>query len=430
MKAVILAGGKGTRLANLTKSIPKPMLKIGEKPVLEHQIELLKRYGIRDIIILTGYLSEVIEEYFGNGENFGVKITYFKEKKPLGTTGGLKEVENQLREDFLLLYGDVMVNMDLQRLIDFHREKRGICTLVVHPNDHPYDSDLLEIDKNGKITAFYPKPHKENQYYRNLVNACLYVMSPEMLKYIQKGVKADFGKDIFPKIVQKEDLYGYNTAEYLKDMGTPERLKEVREDYESGKIERLNRENKRGAIFLDRDGVLNKYVGLLYKIEDFELLPGVAEAIRKINRSEFLAIVITNQPVVARNLCTIEQLNKIHNKMETLLGKERAKLDAIYYCPHHPDKGFPGENPKYKIECNCRKPKTGLIERAVSDFNIDLKNSFFIGDSLRDVLCGKNAGITTIGVKTGQACKDCKIKPDYMFEDLNEAVNFILKGKL
>ncbi len=430
MKAIILAGGRGSRLGDLTKEIPKPMIRIGGKPVLEHQIAFLRNYGIKNIIILTGYLSEAIEEYFKHGSKFGVNISYFKEKRPLGTTGGLKEIERELTEDFLLLYGDVMVNMNLKEFISFHKKKRGIGTLTIHPNDHPYDSDLVEIDKDQKIVAFHPKPHQENKYYRNLVNACFYVMSPEILKYIKKGVRADFGKEVFPKIIQKENFYGYNTAEYLKDIGTPERLKEVREDYKNGKIERLNKENKRGAIFLDRDGVINKYVGLLYRTEDFELLPGVGEAIKKINRSEFLAIVITNQPVIARNLCSIEELEEIHKKMETLLGRERAKLDAIYYCPHHPDKGFPEENPKYKIECNCRKPKTGLIERAVNDFNIDLKNSYFIGDSLRDVLCGKNAGVTTIGVKTGQACKDCKIKPDYMFKDLNEAVNFVLKGKL
>lgn len=427
MKAVILAGGKGTRLSNLAETIPKPMLKIGDKPVLEHQIKLLKKYGITDIVILTGYLSEIIEEYFGDGSKFGVNITYFKEKRPLGTTGGIKEIGYKLTEDFLVVYGDVMVNMDLKRLLNFHKEKGGIGTLVTHPNDHPYDSDLLELNANQKVVAFHPKPHDENKHYRNLVNACLYVMSPEILKYIGKGVKADFGKDIFPKIVQKENLYGYNTAEYLKDMGTPERFKEVREDYESGKIERLNRANKRKAIFLDRDGVINKDVDLLHKIEDFELLPKVSGAIRKINNSKFLAIVITNQPVVARNLCSIKELEKIHKKMETLLGRKRAKLDAIYYCPHHPDRGFPGENPKYKIECNCRKPKTGLVEKAKQDFNIDLKNSYFIGDSLRDILCGKNAEMTTIGVKTGDGCQDCKVKPDYMFENLYQAVNFIIQ---
>jgi mannose-1-phosphate guanylyltransferase / phosphomannomutase len=266
----------------------------------------------------------------------------------------------------------------------------------------------------------------DNKYLRNLVSAGFYLISPKILKYIKKGVKADFGKDIFPKITQKEVLYGYLTAEYLKDMGTLKRLKEVRRDYKNGRIKQFNRNNKRRAIFLDRDGVINEHVGLLYKIEDFKLLPKVGRAVKEINNSEFLAIVITNQPVIARNLCSIEELGEIHKKMETLLGRQGAKLDAIYYCPHHPDKGFAGENPDYKIECDCRKPKTGLIKKAEKDFNIDLNNSYIVGDSFRDILCGKNAGLGTIWVRTKNDYKKSEIKPDYFFKDLNQAVNFII----
>lgn len=427
MKAIILAGGKGTRLGSLIKEIPKPMVKIGDAPLLEHHINLLKRYGIKDIVILTNYLHEMIKNYFKDGKDFDVNITYFREENPLGTTGGIKEIEENLREDFLVLYGDVMVDMNLKKLIDFHKNKNSACTLVLHPNDHPYDSDLVEIDKNQQIIAFHSKPHEANKYYKNLVNAALYVISPRMLKHIKKGVKADFGKDIFPQTIDKEKLYGYNTAEYLKDIGTPDRLEAVKRDYSSGKVKRFNSENKRKAIFIDRDGVINEEIGLLHKPEDFKLLPNVGKAIKKINNSEFLAIIITNQPVIARNLCSVEQLKEIHKKMETLLGKENAKLDAIYYCPHHPDKGYPKENPKYKIECDCRKPKIGMIKRAEKKFNIDLKNSFFIGDSFRDILCGKNAGITTIGVGTGFDCKKTEIEPDYIFEDLYKAVSFIVQ---
>lgn len=428
-QAVILAGGKGKRLWPLTRHIPKPMLKIGEVPLLEHQVNLLKRYGIKEIIILTNYFSKVIEKYFSDGGNFGVKISYFKEKKPLGTTGGLKEIANRLKNDFVVLYGDIMLDIDINRLLAFHKNKKSDCTLVLHPNDHPQDSDLVETNGNQRIIAFHRKPHLDNRYFGNLVSAGLYVLSPKLLKYIRKGVRADFGKDVFQKIVKKEKLYGYLTAEYLKDTGTPQRLAEVRKDYQSGKIKRLNRKNKRKAIFLDRDGVINDAidVGRKIKTKDFRLLPGVAQAIKKINQSEFLAVVITNQPAVAKGLLTIEVLAQIHKKMEGLLGKAGAKLDAIYYCPHHPERGFTGENLSYKIKCNCRKPKIGLIKKSKKDFNIDLKRSYFVGDSFRDILCGKRAGTTTIGVKTGKRCQDGKVKPDYFFKDLNQAVNFITR---
>ena len=425
MKAVILAGGKGTRLGHAASDIPKPMVKVGDIPILEHQILLLKKYGIREITLITGHLAEIIDSYFKDGERFDVTISYYQEEKPLGTTGGLKEIEDQLTDDFIVLYGDVMVNMNLKKLIDFHYSKKSCCTLVLHPNDHPYDSDLVEINEAGKIIAFHSKPHDPNTYYKNLVNAALYIMSPRVLRYIDKGIKADFGKDTFPRLVDTIELFGYTTAEYLKDVGTPERLAEVNSDFYSGKIDRFNIENKRKAIFIDRDGVINKEVGLLCRLEDFIFLQDTAKAIKEINASEYLAIVITNQPVIARNLCSIERLEEIHKKMESLLGAEHAKLDAVYYCPHHPDKGYPGENPLYKIACNCRKPKPGLIEKAVRDFNIDLQGSFLIGDSWRDILCGKSAGLSTVGVRTGDGCKHSDLEPDYLFENLYEAVRFI-----
>lgn len=428
-KAVIVAGGKGTRMVKVARNIPKALIKIGNKTIAEHQIGLLKKHGIKEFFFLSGYLGNQIKKYLGNGRKWEVKIYYHQERTPLGTAGGIKEIEDELKENFLVLMGDIMLNMDIAGLVAFHKNKNSACTLVLHPNDHPQDSDLVEIDDSQRIVAFHPKPRPENKYFRNLVNAGLYVLSPRILRYISKGKKTDFGKDVFPRIIKKEAVYGYTTAEYLKDVGTPERLPEVRRDYLSGKISRLNRSNKRKAIFLDRDGTINKKVGYLYKIDDFKLISGIAKTIKKINDSEFLAIVITNQPVVARGLLSIEGLEEIHKKMETLLGRKGAKLDSIYYCSHHPDKGFPGENKKYKIKCNCRKPKIGMVKKAKKDFNIDLKRSYFIGDSFRDILCGKNAGTITVGVKTGEGCRDCDVKPDYFFDNLSQAVNFIVKKK-
>jgi len=427
MKAVILAGGKGTRLSSIATDIPKPMVKVGDMPVLEHQVRLLALYGIKDIIIITGHLSNVIEGYFREGTKWGVNIEYYIENEPLGTVGGLKEIEDKLTEDFIVFYGDVMIEMNLKKFIDFHKSKGSACTLALHPNDHPYDSDLVEIDKEGKITAVHPKPHSPDKYYRNLVNAGAYIMGPEILGFLEKGKKADFGQNIFPKIATGANFYGYNTAEYLKDMGTPERLEQVNKDYGSGKIMNFNNEKKRRAIFLDRDGVINEERGFIYKPEDLHLMPEVPEAIRKINESEYLSIVITNQSVIARNMCTIPELENIHAKMETELGEKHAKLDAIYYCPHHPDKGFAEELAEYKIDCECRKPKPGMLLDAARYFNIDLENSYMIGDTERDILAGKNAGVKTIAVRTGNGLRNATVKADYFFEHLPEAVDFILK---
>lgn len=427
MKAIILAGGKGTRLGPLTAEIPKPMVPIAGKPVIHRQIDFLKRYGFRDIILITNHLSHVLEEYLGDGKDFGVQISYVVEPRPLGTVGGIKIIEEELSTDFLVLYGDVMIDMDLNRLLDFHRQHQSEATLVVHPNDHPYDSDLVELGPEDRIVNFHAKPRNDDRYYANMVNGGLYVFSAKVLTHLQKNVKADFGRDIFPTLYQKIRLYGYNTPEYMKDMGTPDRLEVVTQAWESGKIRRLNLENKRRAIFLDRDGVINRHAGHIYKPEQFELYPHTADAIRLINQSEYMAVVVTNQPVIARNLCSEAELKNIHNKMESQLGDERTKLDAIYYCPHHPDGGFPEERPEFKIDCDCRKPKPGMLLDAAKRFNIDLEKSFIIGDSWRDIGAGKAAGVQTIGVMTGDGNREGAIRPDYLVKDLLHAVRLILE---
>ena len=157
------------------------------------------------------------------------------------------------------------------------------------------------------------------------------------------------------------------------------------------------------AIFLDRDGGINKYVGFLRSIDEFELIEDVVRAINKINKSDYLAIVVTNQPVIARGEVTVEKLHVIHNKMETLLGNQGAYLDAVYYCPHHPHKGYEGEVPQLKIECNCRKPKPGMLLKAAEDFNIDLIQSWMVGDSENDIFAGKNAGCKTVLIGKGDS---------------------------
>jgi D,D-heptose 1,7-bisphosphate phosphatase len=258
------------------------------------------------------------------------------------------------------------------------------------------------------------------------VNAGAYLLSPSILKFIEKGKKADFGKDIFPHLYNQVDLYGYHTSEYLKDMGTPDRLDKVRMDLEKGEISRRSYENRQRAIFLDRDGVLNVEKSFISSPDEFELYGFSPAAVRKINQAGYLSIVITNQSAVARNICTEEDVYTIHKKMETLLGEQRAWLDAVYFCPHHPDKGFPEENTAYKIDCDCRKPKTGMFRKAIVKFNINVQESYMIGDSERDIQAGINIGCVTIGVRTGHGIKKTRLFPDYMFADLTEAVDFIV----
>ena len=374
-------------------------------------------------------MSDTIINYFGDGSKWKVNISHIVEKEPLGTAGAVKQLENLINDRFIVFYGDTMMDINLKKMIEFDNSKASLGTLFVHPNDHPYDSDLINIDnQTNQILDFFSKPH-DDTYKSNLVNAALYILSSDIFDHIPSGINCDFGKDIFPSIISKNlILNAYHSAEYIKDMGTPDRLKKVENDLRSGKIERLNNENKRKAIFIDRDGVINREVDNLSNIDDFELLPGVCESIKKINNSEFLSIIITNQPVVAKGWCSLSQLKQIHNKMEHLLGCQNAFIDKIYFCPHHPDKGYDGENKEFKIECNCRKPKIGMIKQAQKEFNIDLNNSYFIGDTSTDIKTGINAGLETFLVSTGYAGKDGKFNviANNLTINLESAVNTIL----
>jgi histidinol-phosphate phosphatase family protein len=429
MKAVIIAGGQGKRMGTLTEDTPKPMITLAGKPILQHQIEAVKRYGLNQIIILSGFKGDVIKNYFGDGGAYGVNIQYLRENAPLGTAGAVKQLENIVFDDFLVLYGDIILDIDFDSLISFHLNKKTAATIVVHPNDHPADSDLLEVDDDGKVTAFYNKQHDKNKFYRNLVNAGVYILSPQIFKFIPKNKFSDFGKDIFPKLIKcGQPVSAYHSAEYIKDVGTIERLKEVEKDVIDGKVARLNKKNKRRAIFLDRDGVLNNEDYPLISTEQIKLLPGAAEAVKKINKSGLLSIVVTNQPVIAKGFVSEEDLNIIHGKLESELGDNGAYLDKIYYCPHHPERGFERERPELKIRCKCRKPETALLKKAIEEFNIDAGNSFLIGDRTVDIMTGYKAGLTTILVKTGFAGKDNQFdcRPDYTFENLCQAVDFII----
>lgn len=394
MKVVIIAGGKGTRIASINSEIPKAMISVNGKPVLEYQIELAKRYGYVDIWLVIGHLGDKIRRYFNDGSQWGVNIHYYEENMPLGTAGALADLKEVMDDDFFVFYGDTVMDIALDQMYDFHRQHGADATLLLHPNDHPNDSDLVELGEGDEILCFYPKPHSELFTYRNLVNAALYILSPSIISNVPKGEKSDFGKHVFPKALKAGlKIYGYISPEYIKDMGTPDRYEKVCSDMKSGKVARMNRKYPRSAIFLDRDGVISKEVNLLHSLEQLELIEGAAEAIRYINQKGFLAIIVTNQPVIARNLCSIEELRNIHEKLETLLGKEHAYLDAIYYCPHHPDSGYPEERKEYKIKCDCRKPNPGMIFRAAKDWNIDLSTSYMIGDRESDKMAGINAGV-------------------------------------
>lgn len=405
MKTILMAGGRGTRIAELFPNIPKPLIPVAGMPILEREIRSLCAQGFKDIILTVGYLADKIIAYFGDGSQFGAKIDYLVEESPLGNAGALFRLREKIGDEpFLLLNADAAFDVDFKRMVAFHQNHGGLVTLFTHPNSHPYDSGLIIADENGHVEKWLAKEDERPQWYDNRVNAGLHVIDSKVLDVSLKSLeinnesgfpqgKVDLDRQILKPLCGSNMMFCYDSPEYVKDMGTPERFHQVEADYKNGVVQAKNLTNKQKAIFLDRDGTINKYVGFLRNIDDFELIEGVAEAIKLINQSGYLAIVVTNQPVIARGEVTWDELKEIHKKMATLLGKEGAYVDGIYICPHHPDKGFEGERPEYKIDCDCRKPKPGLLLQAARDFNIDLSESYMIGDSHRDVEAGENAGV-------------------------------------
>ncbi|HWP98650.1 MAG TPA: HAD-IIIA family hydrolase [Syntrophomonadaceae bacterium] len=425
-----MAGGKGTRLFSITRDlIPKPMAKLADKPIIEHAVECMVKNDIIDITIIVGHLGELIEQYVGQGDRWGVNIKYIYEQSPLGTAGALYYLRDSIKDNFALIYADILLDVDLNRMLAFHISKDAEATLLVHPNSHPFDSDLVILSDDLQVMAFDYKGNVREYDYDNCVNSGVFIFSPQFLTRINAPEKIDLEKQLLRGMVENnEAIYGYYSPEYIKDVGTPERLQIAEEEYLKGIVAAKNLKIKQKCVFIDRDGTINVYHGLIVTPEEIELLPGVAQAIRKLNQSGYLTIIATNQPVIARGICTIEELKGINKRIKTLLGKEGAYIDDLVFCPHHPDRGYPEEVEEYKIDCDCRKPKIGMLTRCAECYNIDLSSSWYIGDTYRDVMTGKNAGTGTILVCTGEkdGGKKFDVVPDYFKDSLLDAVELIL----
>ena len=422
MKTVIMAGGKGTRVASIANDIPKPMIPVCGKPILEHQIECLKKNNLTDITLVIGHLGQHIKDYFSDGSDFGCKITYFTETEPLGTGGALYKLED-LSGDFILINGDIIFDIDFSRMIAFHKEKNALVSIAVHPNNHPFDSSLIVTNNDNQVTLWLNR-EDDRTYYKNQVNAGIHIISADFFKTCrQQKEKVDLDRDMLKPSIKSGNIFAYSTPEYIRDMGTPERYTQVISDIENRIVHKKNLRLKQKAVFLDRDGTINVFGDFIRKPENFELIEGAAQAIKTINSLGFLVIVITNQPVIARGEVDFETLELIHMKMETELGKSGAYIDDLFFCPHHPDRGFAGERPQYKIDCDCRKPKPGMILQAAKKYNIDLSQSYMVGDDLRDVQAGTNAGCIPVFLTNNVNKKIDNIKN---YTNLKEFSDFLL----
>lgn len=429
MKAVILSGGRGSRLAAHTKRLPKSLVPIDGKPLLAYQLDLLARHSAEQVTLLCGFGAAQIREFCGDGSRWGLRLRCIDEQQPVGTAGAVIAALRELPEEFFVLYGDTMLNVDLARMLRAHRASRAEATLFLHPNDHPQDSDLVATNEQGRITAIHGYPHPEGVSLPNQVNAALYVLRHSVLEgFAVPDAPLDFAKAVFPRLLAEGvHLHGYRSPEYIKDVGTPARRDGVETDVRAGVVARGSLNVRRPAVFLDRDGTINEEVSYITRPEQLKLLPGAGDAVRMMRAAGYRVIVVTNQPVIARGDCSIAGLLRIHDHMEMELSRDGAFLDGIYYCPHHPEKGFDGERPEFKMQCECRKPRDGMVRQAARELNLDLSASWLIGDRTTDVQTAYNCGIRSVLLRTGIAGRDNRYSavPDYVFDDLPAAARFI-----
>lgn len=228
IQTAIVAGGLGTRMRSVSEQVPKVMLPVLGKPLLEHQIDWLKKSGLTEVFLCLGFKAEAVQKHFGDGAKWGMTLHYQVEQTPRGTAGAVKDLSPQLSGDLLLIYGDLYAEVDYGKLLKFHAAHAGAATLVVFETDHPYDSDMVRAEGN-LITGFHrPKP---GEVFENIAAAAIWVLRPRLLDLIPREVPSDFGRDIFPKaLAAGEKLYCYRTTERVEDVGTPERLEKFRSE--------------------------------------------------------------------------------------------------------------------------------------------------------------------------------------------------------
>ena len=399
-EVVIASGGMGTRLKEISKNIPKPLLLINGKSTLERCIEQLAKNSFENILITLGFKSSSFERYiYEFKKKYMINIDIFLESNPLGECGALWHVKEKLSDNFIFINGDIIFSIDFDRLKSFHERLCSDLTLVTHVSDHPRDSDLVSAANGTLVNQIYFKDSTKNSdNFAYLGNAAIFVIKRFLLEKIDPPNQKET-KSVFQHIVRKIfelniNIYSYNTTEYIKDMGTPYRLKIVEKDLLDNKVESRNYKNKQKALFLDRDNTLIKCAIGEYILDEnnIEFITDNINKISHIAKKYDFVCLVTNQPQISMGKLSIKRLDQINTIVIKYCLSQGLKIDIITYCPHHPHMGFNQEIKVLKKDCFCRKPNPGLFLEQAFLRNINLSQSLMIGDSNADMKAAQNAG--------------------------------------
>ncbi len=377
-QCVILVGGKGTRLGDLTKNMPKPMVEIDGSPFLLKLLDIVQRYGFQEILLLASHANEVIFNYFKDFKYKGCNIKIIVEQEPLGTGGAIINAYDSLEEIFFCLNGDSLIDGNWLRLNQYLDEEcNSVIALSEISESSRYGSVTLD---NGFISNFN---EKSEQVKSNLINAGIYLFKKEVFKNFTKGNKS-LEKDIIPVIVERNQVKGVLIDGYFIDIGTPESLDEAKNRV-------WNNKNKKAIIF-DRDGTLNEDDGYTHKVADLKWKDGAIELIKYLNDKNYYVFVATNQAGIAKGKFNENDMKKFHNNMQKVLIESGAHIDKFYFCPYHVD----AISEKYKKDSSDRKPKTGMLEKIKKEWNLSKENMYLIGDRDTDIKCADNFKIKSL----------------------------------
>ncbi len=367
-QAVILAGGRGVRLEPFTIGKPKPMYEFNQTPFLSYLLLQLKQWGITDVLVLLGYMADSITNFFHDGSQFGMNITYDITPVEFDTGARLRHAYDFLQEKFILMYCDNYCPLRFERMERQFLESGMSVQITAYANKDNYTKGNLKIQDG--IVQVYDKSRKMEGLQE--VDIGYAFLKKEVIAHIPEE-NVNFEKYAYPKLVEKEKMGVYVTEHRYYSVGSWARIQLTKDFFKSKK-----------AIFIDRDGTLNvrpPKAQYIERPEDFVWLDGAKEAVRLLHQAGYLLFLFTNQPGIARGVMTQHQLDLVHLKMQAELQENGGCFDQIYVCPHGWD-----EN------CGCRKPKPGLLYQAQKEWSLNLLDCIVIGDDDRDMKAGEAAG--------------------------------------